>query len=263
MGCGRIDVRPATQGNAPERIDYSGYQKTLDAYVRDGLVRYKKLKDDIGELDDFIVSLAYLGPCSTPEIFNETNEQTAFWINVYNAAALRAAVEKYPTQTVKSFWKDFEKSTRVMVDSRQLTLAQIADLARQAGANDPRVEPALSLPALGSPKLSIEVFQGSRIDHQLDQAVARAIEDSSQVRVDHENRALGLGQALFRVQDRWIAGYCQKYKTSGASMVNALADFADETQRRRLNAALGYRVVKISFDWSLNEKEEPSCSLDQ
>ncbi|HOZ52280.1 MAG TPA: DUF547 domain-containing protein, partial [Chitinophagaceae bacterium] len=113
-----------------------------------GAGNYLNFYQAISDLSCKGISGSVIFNISSGQIFNETNEQTAFWINVYNAAALRAAVEKYPTQTVKSFWKDFEKSTRVMVDSRQLTLAQIADLARQAGANDPRVELALSLPAL-------------------------------------------------------------------------------------------------------------------
>jgi hypothetical protein len=151
----------------------------------------------------------------------------------------------------------------VQVDGNGLTLTQIADLARQAGQNDPRIELALTLPAKGSSKLSSEIYQASQIDHQLDQAVSRALDDPNQVAIDHATKTLRLGSAIYRVQEKFIQAYCRKYKTTDASIINALADFGDETQRRRLNAAIGYRVEEIPFDWSLNEKEEPPCSLGQ
>jgi hypothetical protein len=260
-GCSLVVPRPSVQTIAPERLDYAGYQKTIAAYACDGLVRYKKLKTDTRELDEFIISLANVGPRSTPNLFIDEKSTLAFWINVYNAASLRAAVEKYPTSSVQTRWENFEEHYRVQVDGKELTLAQIAGFARQAGHNDPRIELALTLPAKGSPKFSSEVYQASQINQQLDQALSRALEDPNQVTIDHGTKTLRLGSAIYRVQDKFIQMYCRKYKTTDASIINVLADYGNETQRRRLNAAIGYGVAEVPFDWSLNEKEEPPCSL--
>jgi hypothetical protein len=264
VGCGSEVTKPVPQMTRSQRIDIAGYQKTLEAYVQDGLVRYRKLKDDSRDLDEFIVSLASVGPHATPSLFADRNQETAFWINAYNAGALRVAVGKYkyPTKSIREVLQNFEDKYRLQIDGRSMTLAQIADAARQAGNNDPRIELALTLPAKGSPKLSSEVYQASSLDRQLDQALARALSDASQVKIDHEGKCLKLSAAIYRVKDALINAYCQKDKTTDASIVNALADHGDVTQRRRLNSAIGYRVGEISFDWSLNEKDEPPCSLD-
>lgn len=261
-GCSaRQHVEPvATSG--PAVLDCSGYEVILHKYVDKGLVRYRSLTANPGLLDRFVDSVAGVGPTRTPGLFPTRQHELAFWINVHNAAALQAAVRAYPTKSVWPVWQDFSQAVTVAVDGRRMTLRRIADQARAAGDQDPRIELALALPAKGSPELAGEVYSADRMETQLAQAVRRALENPNLVKIDHEHWVLRLGPAVYRSQARFVEVYGNRFHTEHGTIINALGLWADDTQRRRLNTALGYPVRELEFDGTLNEKDEPSCALD-
>ncbi len=254
-----VSSRPA---GLAKPVNYDILQEVLNKYVSKGQVKYKSLKENPRRLEDFLASVAWVGPKSTPQYFRNSLQELAFWINIHNAAGLRAGVEKYPAKTVQPFWGGFEDTVRVQVDGREMTLSQIAELARLAGQNDPRIDLALILPAKGSGLFPQEVYLPEKIDQQLADGVRRAMKDPQLVQFDHTHWALRLGKPIYRNRENFIKNYEKKYLTANATILNALGEYANPIGRSRLNSALGYHVREIPFDWSLNIYDEPPCSLD-
>jgi len=268
-GCrqGEMTVSTRAVSKASGRLDYHDYGRVLTRCVDKGLIKFRSLQKCSGLLDGFIASLADGGPRSTPAYFCQPNQELAFWINVHNAVALQAAVRDFyycrePGKTNKLPGRTFPDRVWVRVDGRDLTLSEIADLARQAGKGDPRVDVALVWPCKGSPEYLPEIYRADRIESQLADAVRRAMDNPNVVKVDHERQTLFLAESIYRNRGRYIEIYEKRFCTEHATIVNALGMYADAKQRRRLSAAVAYRVAQIPFDWSLSEKEEPACSLD-
>ncbi len=248
--------------NKAGRLKYELLDKTLHAYVRNGSVDYRRLKANHRLLDEFVDSLKCIGPKTSPELMPSDKDRIAFWINAHNAIALREAVKRYPCKSVYSFWQDFSTSTQAYVDGKLMSLKEIADAARRAGGYDPRIEFALSIPAMGSPKLQAEIYKPEKLDDQLDNAVHRALKDNKLIYIDHEGWSLRLGRALWNTRKAFIKSYEKIFHTTDASIIDALAVYADDDQRRRLNTAVGYNIKPLQFDWTLNDGSQPPCSLD-
>ena len=63
----------------------------LDLYVRNGDVYYRALKAERGKLDGFLNMVA------TAQVAKMSREeQIAFWLNAYDALALRTVIDHYP-----------------------------------------------------------------------------------------------------------------------------------------------------------------------
>lgn len=259
LGCSQsVSSVNCVQGGS---LNYALYQRVLDRFVSGGMVRYERLKANDSDLNDFVSSLRCVGPDTTPEFFPTEADKIAFWINAYNAVSMRDAAKMYPCDSVQSFFSDFETSHKVAIDGRILTLRALADLARKAGKDDPRIELALIFPAKGSGKLSGEVYLAKKLDKQLEKAIGDAIDNPKLVHIDHENWALKLGKSIWIRKEQYVENYDKTFETQG-SMLNALLSHANSSQRRKLETAIGYNLRMIPFDYDLNDSPEQRCLLD-
>ncbi|MCI0540164.1 MAG: DUF547 domain-containing protein, partial [Verrucomicrobiales bacterium] len=89
---------PATGSADSNAFSYAPYAAALANHVDNrGMVNYRSLKADSGDLDAFAASLSRV----RPEQFESWTEpqKIAFWINAYNALTLEAIVRNYPIQS--------------------------------------------------------------------------------------------------------------------------------------------------------------------
>ena len=250
-----ISIQPEPQ----KQLDYQNYILVLEKYVENGLVKYCSLKSNPDLLNIFIRSLSNVGPNCTPQYFKTKNHHLAFWINVYNAAGMQAALRLYPAAAIKP---DFQNNVYIYVNKKRLNLIQIAQLAKQAGDYDPRINLALVIPAKGAPLLPNQIYEPEKIDDQLNNTVKNSLDNQNLLHIDHKKQSLLLGYPLFSAKEKFIQNYNKKFNTKYASIINALNQYANSNQRRKLNSAIGYKIDKINFDRSLNIKDEPACALD-
>ena len=136
-----LAVASATaQDNATKPLD-----ETLDLYVRDGFVYYRALRSDRSRLDRYVNAIAPTDVAGRPR-----DEQIAFWINAYNAIALKTVVDQYPipqrskeypARSIRQVPGAFERNTH-RVGGKSVTLDQIEQTIL-AEFGDPRVFLAL------------------------------------------------------------------------------------------------------------------------
>lgn len=152
--------------------------RILDLYVREGLVYYRALASERGNLDRYISNLdvpraAYDGwPRDT---------QAAFWLNAYNALVLRTVVNAYPirgrsadypSNSIRQVPGAFDRRHRVA--GRTVTLDEIErDVI--AAFDDPRMFFALGRGSVGGGRLRSEAFVPSRLEAQLESVAAECV----------------------------------------------------------------------------------------
>ena len=77
-------------------VNHSAFDKLLKKNVSNkGKVDYAAFVKDKSALEDYITSLTKINPTKLSK-----NEQTAYWINAYNASVIDKVVRNYPTKSI-------------------------------------------------------------------------------------------------------------------------------------------------------------------
>lgn len=150
--------RPVPSGTGT--IDHDGLSAVLKALDEGGLAAVVALE---GHVDAYIQGLSTVEPNSL-----SWPEALAFWINLYNAGAVRLAIEAFHVGegSVLRIPGGFSrKLVDVAGESLSLDAIEHAKLRR---LGDPRIHGALVCGSLSCPTLRAEPYVGNRVDAQLD-----------------------------------------------------------------------------------------------
>jgi Protein of unknown function, DUF547 len=253
---------PATPKVAPA---YDEYRAVLLGFVdAHGLVDYASLKEQRGDLDDFVIYLERLDR-KTYESWNE-KEKIAFWINAYNGLTLRAIVDHYPIETdtpntsyplnsirqIPGVWNHMG----VTVMGQPMTLEYIEYKILRRDFHEPRIHMALVCAAISCPRLRNEPYLGATLDAQLDEQARTFLSDPNKFFVDRARNTV-LASEIFRwYSDDFLPGGAAGAK-GGDVARKSLAAFVSpyvSDEDRTFLAGSTYRVEYVSYDWTLNEQ---------
>jgi len=238
-------------------FDDSAWGEVLLRHVRDGRVDYAALSRDRGPLERFVAMVSVLGPRSAPHLFTSRQDGLCYYVNAYNALVVRAVLEQWPADTVYVLSRpSLEHGYRFTVDRQSMTLADLHERALKAAGDEPRVRLTVCAAAVGSCELASMPYRPVTLENQLRQAAARAMASESMVRVDHARRELLVGQVIFAHQREFTEWYQRRYRSAEPALLNVLLAMANESDRRRLNDATGYRVRMLPFDRALNSQSQ-------
>ncbi|MEL6771918.1 MAG: DUF547 domain-containing protein [Bacteroidota bacterium] len=228
-------------------FDHSAYDRVLKTYVdRNGLVDYAGLLNDRAGLDGYLERLAATDPSNLGR-----SEQLAFWINAYNAYAIKLVLDNYPTESILDvtggpFVPKVNSPFQVKfanVGGEDRTLDEIEHGIIRPQFNDPRIHFVVICAAISCPPLRAEAFTGAKLDQQLDEQGRIFLADESKNRFDGET-------ATFSKIFDWYKG---DFGGSDDSLQRYLATFAPESAQDGLERA-AFEVEFGDYDWSLNEQ---------
>ena len=240
----RLFARHVTGDGA--EVDHRPWDALLARYVEpsvDGVSRvdYTRLKaEGLDALNRYLASLEAVDVTALRK-----PEQFAFWINLYNAAAVRLIVKHHPVRSILEIsvggpWK--EKLVRVNGVALSLDDIENGILRRQFA--DPRLHYGLNCAATGCPTLQPAAFTGAALDTQLDRAARAFINSPRAVRREEGKLVLS---GIFK----W---YRRDFGGDERGVLAHLARFADERTARLLED--GSAVEDYPYDWTLNDLPE-------
>ena len=224
--------------NAQETPDYSEYERLLKTYVEGDKVRYAvwaENPEDVAALQEFI---AALGQTETDTLSKA--DQTAFYINLYNAAMLGIILKNYPVKSVKTIGMlpfGIFKKDLIELAGHRLSLDDIEKDILLKRYFDPRIHFAVNCASESCPPLRAEPFTGNRLDKQLEEQTVLFAESDRAARVDEENRSIAYSE-LFK----W---YADDFKNENP------AEYLNQYRNEALPT--NYSVEWIPYDWALNE----------
>jgi hypothetical protein len=241
---------------------YDEYRSVLMAFVDGhGLVDYASMKEQSGDLDDFIVYLERLDP-KVYERWSE-RDKIAFWINAYNAHTLRAILDNYPIvpaqpnlaypansiRQIPRVW-DFRA---VNVMGRETTLGFIETSILRRDFHEPRVRMALVSAALSCPPLRNEPYEGARLDAQLDDQTRKFLADPNHLYIDRVAKQVRVSQIFqWHAEDFAPAG-TPRAALARAGLRTFVAPFVSADKQAFL-ASDDYAIGYFPFDWTLNDQ---------
>ena len=105
-----------------------------------------------------------------PTTLESESEKMAFWINVYNIAAVKMVLGNLPLKSIRDAGSTFSpvwKKKVIVIGENTLSLGQIEhDILRKMG--DARIHFAIVCASVSCPDLRLEAYNAERLDLQLD-----------------------------------------------------------------------------------------------
>ena len=220
-------------------LDYGAFQAFLDRRRTDGpaaaRVDYAAIDEqDLESLRAFISDLTALDPVTLNRA-----DQTAYWINLYNAETIRRVADAWPTTSIrkiKGVWSDKTLTVR----GAPLSLGDIEHHILRAAFPDPRIHYALNCASLGCPDLAAHPYNGADLDAQLASAARAFVNDVRGVRFD--------GDKL--IVSKIFGWYREDFGGDDVSIIRRLMDHAEPALAARLSDRIS--IDGYDYDWVVN-----------
>lgn len=235
--------------NATMTVDNSAWDRILAAYVvasSDGINRFAYGRVSATDKQALKAYLAQLQGMKVTALRSE--EQRAFWINLYNALTIDVVLDHYPVKTIKDiaigpgfFVSGPWGKPLVAVEGRKLSLDNIEhDILRKVW-KDPRVHYAVNCASISCPNLMAKAFTGAALDKMLNQGAH-----------DYVNHPRGAKVKDGRLRLSQIYSWYRKdFGVSDADLLRHLSTYAEPALKKQLAGI--ETITGYDYDWSLNE----------
>lgn len=255
-GCtGDADVQPVraqSPVSTPDSVDHSAFTALLQAYVdEEGWVDYAAIQArQDAALTPYLRRLAETDPANL-----DRDARLAFWLNAYNALAIKLIVDHYPVASIRDITPAPGPSIPKVnspfqievgeVGGRMRTLDEIEHGIIREEFDEPRIHFALVCAAVSCPRLRREAYAGNRLDRQLDEQARTFLHNPAKNRVPADDETIRLSRIF-----SWFQG---DFGDDAADVQRYLAPYFEGTVRQQLEDA-AYRVRYLDYDWALNDQ---------
>lgn len=211
------------------------FQSVISQHVKDGFVDYPAIKKNT----DYH---AYISTLETASQFKNSIDELSYWINAYNALAIKGILDGRSPGTF--FGKiGYFYNAEYNVNGKIINLYDLEhDIIIPLG--EPRIHFALNCASASCPKLSNAVYQADKLEQQLEHATSMFINDKSRNRFDLENKTAYLSKIFDWFEDDFV-------KHSG-TVQNFIALYVTDKHVSNALANNEFQIEYLEYDWSLN-----------
>jgi hypothetical protein len=216
--------------------DHRLFDQVLQAHVSDGFVDYGGIQAD----ERFRMYLDYLENAD-PDSLATRDEKLAFWINAYNALAIKGVLDGLSTGSFLSRLRFFSTDHRLA--GRQIDLDDLEHEIIIPFA-EPRVHFAIVCASSSCPKLRSEAYVADRLEQQLELNTRAFINNQTKNRIDKTHRTARISKIF-----DWYADDFEAHSTTVQQYLGQYVDDPEIAQGLRNDE---YQVWYLDYDWSLN-----------
>lgn len=225
-----IEAAPAA-GAFPFELFDKAIEGRVDA---NGLIDYQAIQADRGALDEFLGYVAVTSPQKDPELFPTRESKMAYYINAYNALAIRGVIDRPGLKSVDDIKVEYFFYTRYRIGGKKLDLYRLENSVIRPMFEDPRIHFALNCQSGGCPIFPDVAFHPENLDAFLDEQTTKFVNHPEKVRKKADG-AWEVSQIF-----EWYAG---DFEAAGG-VAAFIHQYRDEVPA---DAALTY----IPYDWAL------------
>ncbi len=233
---------------------YRKWENLIERYVKEGKVNYRGvIKNDLPAFHSIVADLERV---SEGEYSTWNKEQKmSFWINTYNIEAMKLVLDHYPLkrslglqvlrypansiQQIPDVWNQ----EGLTILGRKASLNYIENEVLRKEFQDQRIHFAIVCASLGCPVLRDEPYVFDRLDSQLNDAVAKFMQDRKKFSYDaHNNIFIFYLSPIFK----WFK---EDFEKAGGSI-----SFIKKYVPQNKNLPDSGKIQWLDYDWSLNEQ---------
>jgi len=268
-GCTTIQPVPVADLSPTPIFGHDDFDRVLQRFVNDaGRVDYAGLQRDPADLDRYYARVATYSPDSHPDLFPTAASRLAYWINAYNAVAIKTVLAAYPINGVGDVRAPFPFNLfmkrggffffrRAAYGGKTTSLYYLEHYVIRKRFREPRVHFALNCASRGCPRLPTMAFTGERLDEQLEREARRFFSEQRNLRIDHAARTVYLSSILKWYKAEFLGWYAKRFPDAAATLLNYVAHYAPERQAD-LERAAAYAIEFVPYDWRLNDRDAPA-----
>lgn len=214
-------------------VDHSAFNQLLMENVRDERVDYLNLrKNHLADLGAYLDRMAQVDAEKLPK-----KEALAYWINVYNATALKAIAERMDADfSVVGGNSAFFKEALVQTKTGRISLDQLENEVLRTKFKEPRIHVGLVCGAVSCPPILPHAYVGATVEKDLEANMKSFVNDQTRNTADETQKTIALSKIF-----EWYAA-----DFGGPTKVLAYVD------RYHPNNLSGYQVTSKEYDWALN-----------
>ena len=204
------------------------YNQLLTRYVsKEGIVNYKEFKNEQQKLTQYIAKLKN----TPPQDSWTSNEQLAYWINLYNSLTINLLLKNYPIESITKIDKAWDTKI-VTIDNKDYTLNSIENEVIRPIFSEPRIHFAVNCGAKSCPKLLNEAFTAQKLESQLQRQAISFINNTSLNEINENKISISKIFEWYAVDFGSITTYINNYTTT----------------KVKKDAEVSY----LEYDWGLN-----------
>mgnify|MGYP001264470643 CR=1 FL=1 len=238
-GCSTVPTtfKPA-EPILPKQFSHKVFDELLAAHVRDGAVDYPAIQSD-ERLRAYLSQLDQVDP----KAFMTRNQQLAFWINAYNAFAIKGILDGYSPMTYWGRYRYFiGKGYRIGGETINLYDLERQVLIKQF--HEPLMHFAIVCASRSCPKLQPWIYEPNQLDIQLDRVARAFINDPTLNRFDSINKVASLSMIF-----KW---FDDDFSEAAGSVLTYVARYVNDPELVQDLMQSDYRIEYLEYDWNLN-----------
>ena len=216
--------------------EHALFDQVLRAHVRDGFVDYPAIQMD----ERFQAYIDYL-ETADPDSLATRDEQLAFWINAYNALAIKGVLDGLSTGSFVSRVNFF--TVDYSLAGRQIDLYDLEhDVIIPFG--EPRIHFAIVCASASCPKLISEAYLAATLDQQLERNTRAFINNESENRFDKTWKTARISKIFDWFADDFVA--------HSTTVQRYMAQYVDDAEIAGALRNDEYQIWFLGYDWSVN-----------
>ena len=226
------DVAAETTGTA---FSHDLFQDVISEHVDDGKVNYPGINTSNSYH-------SYISQLEKTTEFQSSNEELSYWINAYNALAIKGILDG---RSPESFFGKigYFYNAEYIVNGRTTNLYDL-EHGVIIPLEEPRIHFALNCASASCPKLSSAVYRAEKLETQLENAAITFINDTTRNRFDQQTKTAYISKIFDWFEDDFV-------KHSG-TVQNYLALYVRDEGISTALANNEYEIKYMEYDWSLN-----------
>lgn len=222
----------------PDEFSHQLLGQVFSSHVKDGLVDYPAVQTD----DRFPAYLAQLDRMD-PNVLAMRHERLAFWINAYNAFAVKGILDRFsPTSLVGRYRYFIGRNYRVGGSTINLYDLERQVLIKQF--QEPLIHFAIVCASTSCPRLQPWSYEPDQLNIQLDRVAREFINDPTRNRFDRKKKVASLSMIF-----KWFE---EDFQKAAGSVVSYITRYVNDPELVQDLMQSDYRIEYLEYDWSLN-----------
>jgi hypothetical protein len=221
----------------PNQFSHLLWQESLRAHVHEGLVDYPAIHRQ-GQLASYLALLDRVDPNQLSVV-----DRLAFWINAYNAFAVKGILDHYSPTTLFGRYRYFIAHEH-RIGGQTINLYNLEREILVAQFQDPRMHFAIVCASASCPKLQSWAYEGLHLDQQLNRVTSEFINDPSRNRFDRSKKVAYLSMIF-----KWFE---KDFITHSGSVIEFVRHYVRNAALQQELQAQQYEVEFLDYDWILN-----------
>ena len=191
-------------------FDYRPYESILHRFAKTGVaiegidvtaVDYTGLAAEAKQSSSNYTTLLSDLRSFNPETLDSREDKIAFWINVYNIAAVKTIVDHYPVDSIRNkkiHWLGLPWDRKIItVGGKEYSLGQIENDILLDTFKDLRIHFGLNCASVSCVNLAPEPYRGGTLMRQLDEQGKHFLSDPQKgLRVDRQKKVVYLSKVF-------------------------------------------------------------------